>query len=193
MTHPPWFYIPSLPSSYNTGELYAFWLGTEDYGETDVLQPVLQFGSGWSNGNFGDAYVIAAWWGPDSNGNFVVSNDVSVSATNTILGKVVGTTYDGSAYYDVEVRDNTTSTSTSLMALASSTGNQYYYYVEFEVPFTTDFTSCSNLPSSGVTDFTYLYGTDTNGGSTFSWSTVAPTTTCTESVTTGSNYVYLYY
>jgi len=97
--------VPSVPSDISQQTLF-FWNGVEDIGNTEVIQPVLQFGTSAAGG--GSYWAIASWYvGP----SVFFSDVVQVSTGDVINGTMVDNVSTGTwAVNAVDLKTNKNST-----------------------------------------------------------------------------------
>jgi hypothetical protein len=183
--------VPSSPTTTTDGQTIFLWIGEDanSAGSSDLIQPVLQWGSTAAGG--GTYYAIASWYVYNSGLSVVYSTLKTASWGDVIEGSMSfqGCGGRGTCNTYVTTTDTTTSTSTTYNA---PVGKFDYGFIVLEVD---NVVSCNDYPGYGVTYFYSLAQTDSSGSHTPSWSgSVFINDGCGESVSvSSSSSLYLYY
>jgi len=137
--------VPKNPTKYDNQILY-FFPGLVDSGDSEIIQPVLQYGPAPDGG--GKYWAVACWWVTNTD-QYVVSSEVKVSPGDSIFG-YMNTMANTSWLIGAEINGKK-SQSTSL--IMSNLAPQTFASVTLEA---YDVTACNNYPSDGSITFTNL-------------------------------------
>ncbi len=152
--------VPSNPVN-DDGQTLHYFPGLENYtgARTTIIQPVLTYWAG--------SWLIASWWGPDSNGNYQHSTFMTVSPGDLIWGNAYGgdCTSDGVCDWYISTSNMSTGYAT---ALTVNTGFTYDYAAPW-VEEVYNITRCSNFPASSISASSALFVGPNNVGDSGSW------------------------
>lgn len=161
------FECPAKPSTYDSSVVHFFFPAFQNDGSpTTILQPVLA----WNWGTNTD-WELAAWWGPDDNGDYHHSSFVDVKPGDTIGGYISKMDYQSSGASDwyVEIWNKRTDTYTDIITDVLDRGEFRYAYTAFELYNFTE-GQCSKLP--GDCDYSNMYFENLDGNEvTLNWDT----------------------
>ncbi len=176
-----WWWVPTAPTNL-VGQTIFLFIGEEDYWETQIVQPVLQWGASCAGG--GNYWSIASWyvWGSGC----AASAHTSLHAVNSwdeVWGSI---SLQSNGNWQITVADYTTG-----YVGGSLTVNANQMYNAFVTLEAYGVTNCNQYPAVGVTHFFYLYV----AGGTPGWRAEYPNKDCSaDSVAaSGSSDVWLYY
>jgi hypothetical protein len=80
------FIVPAAPTTESDGQLIYLFPALESDDQSAILQPVLQWGVTGSGFGSHSEWTYAAWWGPDSSGNYHHSTGISPAVGDVLLG-----------------------------------------------------------------------------------------------------------
>lgn len=164
--------VPTAPSSYQSGDVIYTFLGLEDAAKTQIIQPVLQYGT--SPACSTAAWRIASWY-VVSDTVYYYSTCKTASQGNTIYGEMNN---DYGQVWTITTKNVSTGDSTGLQV---STGHDWRdAFVTLETYGLN--AQCSNLPG----DISYTNLSINSGSVTPTWSSHYGNTWCGMSVSIGS-------
>ena len=173
--------VPSAPSVVDGQTIFLF-IGEENSGESEIVQPVLQWGVSCDGG--GDYWSIASW--------FVWGSGCAASQSTPLYGVNPGDRIEGIIQQDccgewtIFSEDVNTGFEFSITVSADTMVNAYVTLEAYGVD------SCNEYPAAGGTHFWNL---NVQGGGTPGWQNEFPHRDCSSDnvVASGSSSVWLYY
>ncbi len=88
--------VPGTPGNTQYGQTIFLFNATSQADQSDILQPVLQWGPSSAGG--GNYWSIGNWYGWDSNAYFAYSGLVNVSSGTAVTGVINNTGLNGTSY-----------------------------------------------------------------------------------------------
>jgi len=138
--------VPPNPTVQSDGQLLYFWNGVEPNDNSEVLQPVLQWGSSPVGG--GNYWAVASWF-VSSSGNVVTSPLMNVNIGDVIVGTL---TLLSNGSWEVIGTDSNMKNST----MFTYTPDESNYDYAYEVLEAYSIAECSDYPTSGKVPFTNI-------------------------------------
>jgi hypothetical protein len=141
------------------GQTIFIFDGTENSLQTDIIQPVIQWGPSSAGG--GPFWALASWYVTPS-GSFLVSKLLTISVGDQISGTLSASgCVSGSCRWTIKGADTTAGTSTTLRV--ARIDSQKHAVLTLEV---YGVTACGDYPAEGSTMF---IGLRVNSASPSSW------------------------
>ena len=175
--------VPSSPTT-NDGQTIFIFDGTENGPQTDIIQPVIQWGPSAAGG--GAFWALASWY-VTSSGSYLVSKLIGINAGDAISGSLTASgCVSGTCSWVIKGEDTTLGTKTVLSVKGIDA--QTHAVVTLEV---YGVSKCSDYPASGESIFK---GLSVNSAPPTSWTKlIFQNDGCGEKITAKSTKVSLFY
>lgn len=147
--------VPSAPSV--NGAINFFFSSLEDSDGSDILQPVLGYGTNNLSGvtGTGNFWYIESWYVWANNNNWYVGSTVRVNTGDTIAGSVLGNdcNSDGTGcFFTVSAKDVQSGQASTI----GVTSDQSFTNAQGGVFESHNSSGCNYLPANGNVDFTNI-------------------------------------